>query len=54
MEEALLIWKDSVADFADCLIAAQNPKARMSSDGNFRYEGCQVARISRCLTTATL
>jgi len=24
IEEALFVWKDSVADFADCLIGAQN------------------------------
>ena len=50
IEEALFIWKDTTADFADCLIGAQNGRTWMSSDGNLRCEGLQVAGIYCCLT----
>ncbi len=50
IEEALFIWKDTTADFADCLIGAQKPTAWMSSDGNLRCEGFQVAGVYSRLT----
>lgn len=35
IEEALFIWKDSVADFADCLIGTQNQKLGCRATATF-------------------
>lgn len=42
IEEALFNWKDSAADFADCLIAAQNKRLGCSATATFDVKAAKL------------
>jgi predicted nucleic-acid-binding protein len=43
IEEALFMWKDSTADFADCLIGAKNRRLGCRSTATFDVKASQLA-----------
>jgi predicted nucleic-acid-binding protein len=43
IEEALFMWKDSPADFADCLIGAKNRRLGCRSTATFDVKASQLA-----------
>lgn len=43
VEHALYSWKDSVADFADCLIDARNRRLGCQATGTFDVKALQLA-----------
>ena len=42
IEEALFIWKDSIADFADCLIGAQNRRLGCRATATFDVKASKL------------
>ncbi|MHB1618525.1 MAG: PIN domain-containing protein [Sulfuricella sp.] len=42
IEEALFIWKDSTADFADCLIGAKNRRAGCRATATFDVKASRL------------
>jgi len=42
IEEALFIWKDSVADFADCLIGAKNRRLGCRATATFDVKAARL------------
>jgi len=42
IEEALFAWKDSAADFADCLIASQNKRLGCSATATFDAKAAKL------------
>ena len=42
IEQALFTWKDSTADFADCLIAAQNKRLGCSATATFDAKAAKL------------
>lgn len=42
IEEALLIWKDSTADFADCLIGAKNRRMGCRATATFDVKAAKL------------
>jgi len=42
IEEALFIWKDSIADFADCLIGAKNRRLGCRSTATFDAKAAKL------------
>ncbi|MFA7279400.1 MAG: type II toxin-antitoxin system VapC family toxin [Sterolibacterium sp.] len=42
VEEALFIWKESAADFADCLIGAQNKRLGCSTTATFDVKAAKL------------
>ena len=42
VEEALFIWKDSVADFADCLIGAKNRRLGCRATATFDVKAARL------------
>jgi len=43
IEEALFIWKDSTADFADCLIGAKNRRMGCRATATFDVKAAKLA-----------
>jgi predicted nucleic-acid-binding protein len=43
IEEAIFMWKDSTADFADCLIGAKNRRLGCRSTATFDVKASQLA-----------
>lgn len=43
VEEALFVWKDSAADFADCLIGAHNRRAGCRATATFDASAVKLA-----------
>lgn len=43
IEEALFVWKDSVADFADCLIGAKNRRMGCRATATFDAKASRLA-----------
>jgi len=42
IEEALFVWKDSAADFADCLIGAQNKRLGCRATATFDVKAAKL------------
>lgn len=42
IEEALFIWKDSIADFADCLISAKNRRIGCRATATFDVKAARL------------
>lgn len=42
IEEALFVWKDATADFADCLIGAQNRRLGCRATASFDVKACKL------------
>ena len=42
IEEALFIWKDTTADFADCLIGAKNRRLRCRATASFDLKASKL------------
>lgn len=42
IEEALFIWKDATADFADCLIGARNRRLGCRTTASFDVKGSKL------------
>lgn len=42
IEEAIFIWKDATADFADCLIGAKNRRLRCRSTATFDVKAAKL------------
>jgi len=42
IEEALFIWKDSIADFADCLIGAKNRRMGCRATATFNTKAARL------------
>jgi len=42
IEEALFIWKDTTADFADCLIGTQNRRLGCRATASFDVKACSL------------
>jgi predicted nucleic-acid-binding protein len=42
IEEALYLWKDSAADFADCLIGAHHPRLGCRATASFDVKALQL------------
>jgi predicted nucleic-acid-binding protein len=45
VEETLFTWKDSAADFADCLIGAHHRRQGCRATATFRRQGDQAVRF---------
>lgn len=42
IEEALFVWKDATADFADCLIGAKNRRLGCRATASFDAKACKL------------